>query len=247
LVIVTSLCHDGIAQSKFPPEKGKKSDSLVVGAKIYYKLSKETLRDSIYMFPSFQDGRVTFATGFSLEEKFRLNYNFYSGQMVLIINDGDTTEMVRLREVMLVSIGNHLFYHDNKVGYIEIVHQSPVALRRLSSWAGTSESDIYYAKEKHYYFLDKENKSYLASATSIQKLFPDHRKKINAYIDENRIDFEKQSDLIKLLKFCDDLTKENQNQVLKDCLINTYIFSCGSLLPLSSFQIVFPIVFCLRS
>ena len=175
------------------------------------------MRDSIYRFPKFDYGRVTFATGFSLEEKFRLNYNLYSGQMDLIINDGDTTEMVRLREVMLVSIGNHLFYHDNNVGYIEIVHQAPVALgilKRLSTWATTLGSDIYYTKEEHYYFLDQKNKSYLASATSIQKLFDDQRKKIKAYLAENKIDFENQSDLIKLLKFCDDLTKENQSQVL---------------------------------
>jgi len=84
----------------------------------------------------------------------------------------------------------------------------------LSTWATTLASDIYCTKEEHYFFLDEENKSYLASATSIQKLFDDQRKKIKAYLTENKIDFKNQSDLIKLLKFCDDLTKENQSQVL---------------------------------
>ena len=166
------------------------------------------------MFPSFQDGRVTFATGFSLEEKFRLNYNLYSGQMDSNpkrrryhgngpIKESDACQYRKI----------NLFYHDNNVGYIEIVHQSPVALgilKRLSTWATTLASDIYCTKEEHYYFLDQENKSYLASATSIQKLFDDQRKKIKAYLAENKIDFTNQSDLIKILKFCDELSNEHQ-------------------------------------
>ena len=136
--------------------------------------------------------------------------------MDLITNDGDTTQILRSKDLKLVSVGEHLFFHDNRLGYLEIVYQSPIVLGvliRLSTvdWVTASESDRYYTKEKHYYFLDKENKSYLASAASIQKLFPDHRKKIKAYIDQNKIDFEKQNDLIKLLKFCNELSNENQN------------------------------------
>jgi hypothetical protein len=176
------------------------------------------LRDSIYRFREFQYGRVTFSTGFSPAEKFRLNYNLFLGQMDLITNDGDTSQIQRFTFLMLVTIGDHLFYHDNKLGYIEIVYQGPVALgvlRRLSTvdLVTASESERYYKKEEHYYFLDKKNKPHLASATSVQKLFDPHRKKIKTYLDEKRISFENQSDLTKLLTFCDDLTKGNQKQV----------------------------------
>lgn len=174
------------------------------------------MRDSIYRFPAFQYGRVTFATGFSPEEKIRFNYNLYLGQMALITNDGDTTHIIRSKDLKLVTIDDHLFYHDNKIGYIEIVYQSPIALgvlRRLSTvdWVTASESDRYYTKEEYYYFLDKENKPHLASATSIQKVFNEQRKKIKAYLDENKVDFENQSHLIKLLKFCNEMVGENQN------------------------------------
>jgi len=136
--------------------------------------------------------------------------------MALITNDGDTTHIIRSKDLKLVTIDDHLFYHDNKIGYIEIVYQSPIALgvlRRLSTvdWVTASESDRYYTKEEYYYFLDKENKPHLASATSIQKVFNEQRKKIKAYLDENKVDFENQSHLIKLLKFCNEMVGENQN------------------------------------
>jgi hypothetical protein len=209
-VIVIHYC-DAIAQSKVA-DKGM--DSLQLSSKIYYKLNKKSLQDSTYRFPAFQFGRVTFATGFSPEEELRFNYNLYLGQMDLITNDGDTTQIQRSKDLKLVSIGDHLFFHDNKLGYLEIVYQSPVALgvlRRLSTvdWVTSSDSERYYTKEEHYYFLDKENKSYQATATSIQKLFNDQRKKVKSYVDENRIDFENQTDLIKLLKFCNELSDEN--------------------------------------
>lgn len=212
------VSHDGdcIAQ---PKVADRNMDSLRLSSKTYYKLNKKTLRDSIYRFPNFDYGRVTFATGFSPEEKLRFNYNLYLGQMDLITDDGDTTQILRSKDLKLVTIGDHLFYHDNKLGYLEIVFQSPIALgvlTRLSTvdWVTASESDRYYTKEKHYYFLTTENKSHLASASSIQKLFDEHRKKIKTYVDKNRIDFENQNDLIQLLKFCNELTKKIQNQVL---------------------------------
>jgi hypothetical protein len=212
LVIVCHYCNC-IAQAKVADSS---IDSIRLSSKAYYKLNKKSLRDSIYRFPSFQYGRVTFATGFSPEEKLRFNYNLYLGQMDLITNDGDTTQIQRSKDLKLVSVGEHLFFHDNRLGYLEIVYQSPIVLSVLSrlstvDWVSASESDRYYTKEKHYYFLDQENKSYLASPTSIQKLFNDQRKKIKDYLAENKIDFENQDNLIKLLKFCNELGGENQN------------------------------------
>jgi hypothetical protein len=187
-------------------------DSLKLESKMYYKLDKKSLLDSTYRFPAFQNGRVTFATGFSPEETLRFNYNLYLGQMELITNTGDTSQIKRSKDLKLVSIGDHLFFHDNKLGYLEIVYQSPVALgvlRRLSTvdWVDASESERYYTKEEHYYFLDNENRTHLASSTSIQKLFGDHRSELKDYVHKNKIDFGNQRDLIKLLTFCDGLTK----------------------------------------
>ena len=210
---MAGYCGDVVAQSKVA---NRSMDSLQVSSKMYYKLNKKSLLDSTYRFPAFLYGRVTFATGFSPEEKLRFNYNLYLGQIELITNDGDTTQIKRSKDLKLVSMGDHLFFHDSKLGYLEIVYQSPLALgvlRRLSTvdWVTSSDSERYYTKEEHYYFLDKENKSYQATATSIQKMFNNQRKEVKAYLDKNKIDFEHQNDLIKLLKFCNELSDENQN------------------------------------
>jgi len=211
LFIAAGVCCDAIAQAKFSPESDKKNnDSLIVESKAHYKLSKEALRDSIYRFHDFQYGRVTFSTGFSPEEKLRLNYNLYRGQMDLITNDGDTSQVQRFKYLKLVTIGNHLFYHDNKIGYIEIVYQSPIALgvlRRLSTvdLVTASESETYYKKEEHYYFLDVENNPTKATQSAIVKLFKQHKDAISTYVKDRGVNFDAQNDLINLLRFCNQL------------------------------------------
>ena len=141
------------------------------------------------------------------------------GQMQLITNNGDTSYVKRLKELKFISIGDHLFYHDYKIGYIEVIHKIPVALGVLNmmvtaDWdvrSTTSRYDRYYMKKGYYYFFDKDNKPSKATRASIQKLFPDQQKTIKAYVDEKKIDFENEYDLIKLLTFCDELSKGDQN------------------------------------
>jgi hypothetical protein len=218
------LFHFGIAQSRPSSQADTFIDSSNHTLRIY-KLPANTLinnvtwRDSVYRFPTFEYGRITLATGFSPEDKARLNYNLYMGQMQLITNDGDTAYVKRLKEVKFISIADHLFYHDFKIGYIEIIRQSRVALAVqnimiTANWDvrnTTSSYDRYYVKKGFYYFLDKDSKSYKATSASIQKLFYDDRKKVKAYINENKIDFESQPDLLKLLTFCEELSVEDGN------------------------------------
>jgi hypothetical protein len=218
------LFHFGIAQSRPSSQADTFIDSSNHSLRIY-KLPAYTLinnvswRDSVYRFPIFEYGRITLATGFSPEEKIRLNYNLYMGQMQLITNDGDTSYVKRLKEVKFISIADHLFYHDFKIGYIEIIHQSRVSLAIqnimiTANWDvrnTTSSYDRYYVKKGFYYFLDNDSKSYKATSASIQKLFYDDRKKIKAYLNENKIDFKSQHDLLKLLTFCEELSVEDGN------------------------------------
>ncbi|HEX6892134.1 MAG TPA: hypothetical protein VF141_15610 [Chryseolinea sp.] len=185
----------------------------------YTLLSNVSWRDSVYRFPGFEYGRITLATGFSPEEKIRLNYNLYLGQMQMITNSGDTSHVKKLKDLKYISMGDHLFYHDYKIGYIEIIHKSPVALGVLNIMitadvderTTTLKYDRYYMKKAYYYFFDKDNQPSKATKASILRLYPDQRKNIKAYLDENRIDFENQHDLIKLLTYCDDPSKGDLN------------------------------------
>jgi len=218
------LFHVGIAQSRPSSQADTFLDSSNHSLRIY-KLPAYTLtnnvswRDSVYRFPAFQYGRITLATGFSPEEKIRLNYNLYLGQMQMITTAGDTSHVRQLKELKFISIGDHLFCHDYNIGYIEVIHKLPVALGVLNIMitadpderTTTSKYDRYYMKKGYYYFIDKDNKPSKATRASIQRLYPDLRKNIKAYLGENRIDFESKPDLIKLLTFCDEMTNGDRN------------------------------------
>ena len=218
------LFHLGFAQSKTSSQADTFIDPSDNSLRIYKlaaytPVSKVSWRDSVYRFPAFEYGRITLATGFSPEEKIRLNYNLYLGQMQMITTTGDTSHVKQLKELKFISIGDHLFCHEYNVGYIEIIHKSPVALGVLNIMitadpderTTTSKYDRYYMKKGYYYFIGKDNKPSKATRATIQRLYPDQQKNLKAYLSENRIDFENQSDLIKLLKFCNGLSAENQN------------------------------------
>ncbi|HMG92597.1 MAG TPA: hypothetical protein VK589_21215 [Chryseolinea sp.] len=228
LALIVS-CYYGKAQSWERSEL----ESLRTSPDVFYLpahtfFSEVAWRDSIYLFPSFQYGRITFATGYSPEDKVLMNYDLYSAEMALITKDGDTTHLKRTKELKLLNIGDHLFLQDYKVGYIEIIQQLPVSLGVLNVMStehmeyvsgnreggtygmdtrGTpSVYDRYYRKGKLYYFIDRDNKVYKATRASILKLFRKNKDEIDVYRRENKIDFENRSDLVKLLRFCNEMT-----------------------------------------
>src|SRR5690348_8783168 len=75
-------------------------------------------RDSIYRFPSFENGQITFATGFSPKDQVRMNYNLYYMQMDYISAQGDTLQMKPSKEFKLITLRDHLFLYDDKLGYM---------------------------------------------------------------------------------------------------------------------------------
>jgi hypothetical protein len=187
-------------------------------------------RDSIYRFSHFKEGRITYVVGRSNKQKF--NYNLFSGEMDFITDRGDTLTVTDEQDLRLVMIDGHVFYHDHKRGYIEILLQLPLALgvqkifyparketvaddgygvtshttSSARSYIGppnhlTNEDNIY-KKESKFYFLDQKNKVFPANKFTIVRMFPDNKKEIKAYYRENNIDFKNQSDLIRLVKFC---------------------------------------------
>ncbi len=191
-------------------------------------------RDSIYMFPSFEEGQVTLATGYLAKGQVRMNYNLYHMQMDYINSQGDTLQIKPSEELKLIAINHHLFLHDIKFGYIEIIMQLPVALgakymmqtgyidyppgglyRKEGSapffhedQRGAANSlDRYYVKECDYFFIGKDNRAYKATFASASKLFREHKKAVRSYINEHEVDFENREHLTNLLTFCNGLNR----------------------------------------
>lgn len=229
LISVIVLYYDCVAQDS---ELGMlKSSPNVFILPAHTHLNDVSWRDSIYSFRDFQLGKITFHTGYSSKESIPLNYNLYLGQLAMISYDGDTVQLPHSKKVKLVTVGDHIFFPYNKIGFIEIMQELPVALGVLrtmtihtkyvhgnkdgtsygSDVRGTpSPHDRYYQKEEHYYLISKDNKVYKATPASVLKLF-NSKNEINAYLAKNRPDFSKKDDLLTLMLFCNEADSTGKN------------------------------------
>ena len=226
---VIVLSYDCLAQD-FEPGRVKSSPEVFI-LPAHTHLNNVSWRDSIYSFPNFQPGKITFQTGYSPNESMPLNYNLYLGQMAMINYDGDTVQIQHSKEIKLAAVGDHIFFHDPRIGFIEIIQQLPVALGVLrimtihakhvrGSKDGTSYGsdvrgtpsafDRFYQKEERYYIISKDNKVFKATRASILKIF-NSKDEINIYLTKNTPDFENKNDLLKLILFCNEADSAGKN------------------------------------
>jgi hypothetical protein len=192
--------------------------------KAYTTLTKTSWRDSIYWFPEFQDGTILLASGFSPDVKVRINYNLFWEQMEVINEKGDTASLISSPEVKLLNLGNHVFYHDDNHGYVQILIPGEISLAinchlvvmmetsngerfKAADYSRntTSRFDRIYHKEYHYYFMDRNGKLYKVSKKALLRLLPDYQREIKIYLRNNSIDFKKKRDLLLALNFCNPL------------------------------------------
>lgn len=178
-------------------------------------ISSVSWKDSIYRFPEFQKGKITYTKGM-LEHEFYLNYNMYFEKMDFISESGDTLHIGNTREIKEVQIGNTWFFHDYKKGYYEVILKLPVALAVKNQFAlvrsgainygdergAAADYDRYYQILPIYFFVDKNNNVHRAIRASILKLFPDHKTEVSAYLQKHSPDFNSQKDLVDLLTYC---------------------------------------------
>jgi hypothetical protein len=183
--------------------------------------------DSVYQYPDFLPGRMTFATGFSPEGTVLLNYNLYYGQIDLINQQGDTLQVKPSREIKIIEIGEDRYFYDERFGYLEIIQEGQLSLARQTLYAtekveyvsgavqdggwgvdrrGTiSNSDRYYMKRSTYYFIDPKNQVRKATRHDLKKILPSKRKAIRHYVDDQAVDFQKESDLRTLATYFSQL------------------------------------------
>jgi hypothetical protein len=178
-------------------------------------------KDSIYRFPSFQKGRITYTTGV-LEQEFDLNYNLYFEKMDFVSSSGDTLSITNTREIKVIKVGNTWFFHDYKTGYYEVILELPVALAVKTQFVFqnvkvngavhftdvrgmAANHDRYYEILPTYFFIDKDNTVHRATKASILKLFRAHDTELSAYLRKHRPNFESKKELMDLLTYCNQL------------------------------------------
>jgi hypothetical protein len=65
--------------------------------------------------------------------------------------------------------------------------------------------DVYYGKDRDYFFLTEARKLFKPTKASLYKLYPEHKKAIQTFISEENVDFSKESDLTKIVSYCNVL------------------------------------------
>lgn len=65
-----------------------------------------------------------------------------------------------------------------------------------------TEKDYIYKYERDFVLVDVDDKVYPVKISSFNRLFPDKKKEIKAYVKENKVNFGSQSDLIALFGLC---------------------------------------------
>lgn len=176
--------------------------------------------DSIYLFPSFIESHLVFATGFSPKQTVLLNYNMYSAQMDMVNSNGDTLQVEPFKTMKSLLLGSNLFYYDSRWGYLEVishgkmklasrtflmlekVHEGRASVSQGDYRGKALDFDTYYRRVSTYFFIDETDQIRTASRASILKMLPAHKKSVSEYVRNESIDFTSKHDLIKLIGHC---------------------------------------------
>ena len=210
LVIILIIVQNACGQDVEPLRLGR-----------FEKVSQTAWREKVYLLPQFQRGTIIYQTGFRLNQTLDLNYNIYHERMEFLGEDGDTLGIKADKQIKLIEVGSHLFYHDYKTGFYEILSAASVSLAMqtkliLVKAEGNCEGEIwslelrgaqmdcdrFYVKYTSYFFIDLKDKILKANKPSVLKLFPENKSDIQAYLIENPVDFTKHEDVTRLTTYC---------------------------------------------
>ncbi|SEJ27565.1 hypothetical protein SAMN04487995_3908 [Dyadobacter koreensis] len=110
------------------------------------------------------------------------------------------------KQQMLLIMGNEKY-----AGYNE--YSGTAAVSSFSNFSNRngelqqlqSNDKLILRRKSDYYLIDQNLRFALPNRANFLKLFPEKRKDITAYLKENETDFLKETDLVKLLEFCQSL------------------------------------------
>jgi hypothetical protein len=176
------------------------------------------------MYPSFQQGQITYFTDFAPHQNLRLNYNLYYGQMDLIDYNGDTVQIKPLKTIKSIQVGTDVYFLDVKEGYLRIVIEGDLTLAAHTFFhlagmqyvAGTSGTDVrgrpspsdkVYVLASVYVFLDSNRKVVMPSRAYLRRVFPEYKTAIDDYLSTKSVNFFAGNDFVELTKFCNQLRR----------------------------------------
>lgn len=182
---------------------------------------------SVFLYPSFVMGTVSFRDGRSVPG--RLNYNLLLRAIQFIDEKGDTLSLADEFTIKQILITKDTFYYSD--GYVKQIgnwtsvklaerqyfkefvqkpgsyglSSSATAAHSInsvtvqgSSYRLNTDKEVIMVKAKQYFFGTRYDEFLVADKKNLLKLFPKQKKAIIDYLEANRIDFSREEDLTKL-------------------------------------------------
>lgn len=187
----------------------------------------------IYQYPGFVSGTVVFKDG--LSSAGTLNYNILIGEIQFIDPKGDTLSLANEETIRHVLIYRDTFYYDDgylrlikaggvvklaervffkehiqKPGFYEL-SSATTATNSLSSilekrsYELNTDQEIILIKTNLYFIGNRFNDFFYADKKNLLRTFSRHKAPIEDYLNKDKVDFSKEADLIKLMKFLETL------------------------------------------
>lgn len=179
-------------------------------------LQEMTWRDSIYLYPEFRPGLVTYFTGFTPDLGLRLNYNLYYAQIDMIDQRGDTVQISPLKTLKSVSIGSEVFLYDHKEGYLRVLIQGDIILAErvllgmtgsqiVDFRGGPANYDRYFTRASTFFFVNSAGTPFRVSRATLKKLLPGYKHAIHEYTRKHGTNFSKEDDIRQVTQYCNSL------------------------------------------
>lgn len=188
--------------------------------------------DATYRFPEFQEAKITWADH-SVSHLSKVNYNFVTGKIDVMLDNGDIVQLKRVAEAQIVNLDGTIFIQDFNKDFLELRLQGPLGLAvqnryflvtdkaalkargfdaqaeayDISNNASKADYNRLYHLESRYYFMDRQKRLYDADKLSLYKLMRPIKEKLMVFLNENDISFDRETDLLKIISFCNQNAK----------------------------------------
>jgi len=201
----------------------------LVTHRTYAQPANDSFQRAVYLFPHFVKGSVRMTSG--VMEQAPLNYNVEK-QGIAFEKDGQYFDLTALETIDTVYIETQKFVPVNGVFYeliqttpfglyatytgkkrpLTATTEHDGSLRKENGQVSNNVSDVYVTRQyrgdyaivfRKQYWLKQYQSFYKANnEKQVLKIFPKKEAAIRAFINENNTDFNKETDLLKLLSFC---------------------------------------------
>lgn len=177
------------------------------------------INGSPYIISSFSLVKVA-----SIEEKTKMRYNVYKDEFEFITAKNDTLILDKLEDFSDLNfvatntkykLVNYLNINDKlQLGYLIEMHQKNdfglfkkeninLNEEKIAKTSLEQNMPAKYYKSEDFYFLKSKDKivEFPSNKKRLSKIFPEKKEAIETFVKENKIDFNKETDKIKLIDF----------------------------------------------